>query len=196
MKLLYLRHSISVANEDDICTGHAESPPSAAGIELAAQVRASQKKLLDQYSYVLHSPIDRAKYTATVLFPNAKLQVVDDLQEWNVGDWAGLPNKNVPDLYDLAVDVAPPNGETTTMFKERIRKGLQDCLKLAQSQEKFAIVGHGAWFFYAVNVLGLPSPEAEIKNCEGVVFEFEKPEMPSSHNPWVIIDVIKAVGRG
>ncbi|WP_125704896.1 histidine phosphatase family protein [Lacticaseibacillus daqingensis] len=104
MDLIVVRHSISVANHQDLISGaDSDVPLSAEGVAYAQKVRAAYD--WDRFDAVYASPLQRAQKTAQILTADRPdIQLDARIEEMHFGEWEGLsadPIRTVhPDAFD------------------------------------------------------------------------------------------------
>lgn len=94
------------------------------------------------------SPLSRAKETASILFPQAKQIVIEDLREMNFGMFEG---KNYQDMeHDSAYrawvesgcETCCPEGESKSSFSSRVCCAIEQLVDSQRSEERIVIVAH------------------------------------------------------
>ena len=119
MLIYFLRHGLTEYNAEKRYQGQRDIPLSAAG-------RAMLRKADIEPRTVYITPLCRTRQTAEVLFPTAKLVVVDGLKEMCFGSFEGrnyIEMEHDPDyLAWVAANCESPcpDGETKASFSERI----------------------------------------------------------------------------
>ena len=119
MLIYFLRHGLTEYNAEKRYQGQRDIPLSAAG-------RAMLRKADIEPRTVYITPLCRTRQTAEVLFPTAKLVVVDDLKEMCFGSFEGrnyIEMEHDPDyLAWVAANCESPcpDGETKAVFSERV----------------------------------------------------------------------------
>ena len=119
MLIYFLRHGLTEYNAEKRYQGQRDIPLSAAG-------RAMLRKADIEPQTVYITPLCRTRQTAEVLFPTAKLVVVDGLKEMCFGSFEGrnyIEMEHDPDyLAWVAANCESPcpDGETKAAFSERI----------------------------------------------------------------------------
>ncbi|WP_415896717.1 histidine phosphatase family protein [Neptuniibacter sp. QD72_48] len=126
--------------------GRTDSPLSVKGQSTCEAVLAN-----GEWDLVVSSPLKRALESARWLANTRQieLQVWDELQELDFGDWDGVSFEQVYSENPVAADKfwqAPqdypaPNGETIQQFKQRIAMVKERLLKLPE--KKVLVVTHG-----------------------------------------------------
>ena len=86
-RIHFIRHAITVANEEGRYIGITESPISERG-------RKELEKKLEEFTYpavdkVYVSPLKRCIATASFIYPEGYARVVPELREMNFGDFEG-----------------------------------------------------------------------------------------------------------
>jgi len=131
MKLLLIRHGATENNMQARYTGQNDVPLSTHGI---LQVEAVSRRLQDAHlDAIVSSDLRRARSTAEAItrYHSVTLVFDQDLREISLGEWEGLTYAEVLQRDpERAADwhsglpeslaVAPPGGETTNQFLERI----------------------------------------------------------------------------
>ncbi|WP_415885423.1 histidine phosphatase family protein [Neptuniibacter sp. QD37_6] len=126
--------------------GRTDSPLSAKGQSTCEAVLAN-----GEWDLVVSSPLQRALKSARWLANTRQieLQVWDELQELDFGDWDGVGFEQVysedpvaaDNFWQAPQDFPAPNGETIQQFKQRIAKVKEQLLQL--SEKKVLVVTHG-----------------------------------------------------
>jgi len=98
-RLFLVRHGATGLNGDAVYRGRAKVPLSARGL---AQARALGARFASEAATkVLSSPLDRALETARAIGDGCRLpvDVCDDLTDIDCGEWEGLSDARVKELY-------------------------------------------------------------------------------------------------
>lgn len=173
-----IRHGESEANAAQLAVGGGiDSQLTEKGINQAKTLAPYMDTLEIKPAVVHHSTMSRAKDTAHILNEPLNLKTHEwyNLREHEIGDWENQPWDIVHPL--LADKVLPPNGETYSVFAQRIQSVFTDILN--QSDDLPMIVCHGG-VFHALGLIyeyGI-SP---IQNCHLHYFE---PENLFDQFPW------------
>ena len=144
MTVYLLRHGRTAYNEQRRYQGRFDPPLSPAG---AAELRAADFTPEPVYT----SPLLRARQTARILFPAARLESVAALAEMDFGDFEGRTADEMAEdaAYRAWVDggcAGPcPNGESRAQFCERTCRAFAALAEraAAESREALVIVAHG-----------------------------------------------------
>lgn len=131
-RIFLLRHAHSVANARGILAGRIpQMPLSQIGVE--QRVRLEQRLAGAKFDQIISSPIQRCIETVQIF--NGQLEVIDDFQEVDYGDWSGrklsslMRNKAWQEVYKSPASIRFPNGETLPEVQTRAIKGLDLYLK-------------------------------------------------------------------
>ncbi|HAX19795.1 MAG TPA: histidine phosphatase family protein [Hydrogenophaga sp.] len=129
MRLVLVRHGLSVANLKGLVTGTPLDDLSPAGIEQVDQTRRFLERIDFQAKHFFTSQWLRAQHSARILFPDAYFQVDPRLGETHAGSVADirLPDFLVqqPDFYANHLN-RYPDGETHAELNRRVLAWLQD----------------------------------------------------------------------
>ena len=157
MLIYFLRHGLTEYNAEKRYQGQRDIPLSAAG-------RAMLRKADIEPKTVYITPLCRTRQTAEVLFPTAKLVVVDGLKEMCFGSFEGrnyIEMEHDPDyLAWVAANCESPcpDGETKASFSERICRAFSALVDkaLADGEELLVILAHGGTQMAALERYALP----------------------------------------
>ena len=157
MLIYFLRHGLTEYNAEKRYQGQRDIPLSAAG-------RAMLRKADIEPQTVYITPLCRTRQTAEVLFPTAKLVVVDGLKEMCFGSFEGrnyIEMEHDPDyLAWVAANCESPcpDGETKAAFSERICRAFSALVDkaLADGEELLVILAHGGTQMAALERYALP----------------------------------------
>ncbi len=160
-RFYYVRHGRTEANEQGLwCGGGWDIELSKVGIEQAKKLSSLATTLSPPIQRILTSPMLRARTTAEHLNTNLglKIESVEDLREWHVGEWERSPwTKRLAPFSEWE---HPPGGECPRAFAERIKKTIADCLQYSGTP---LFVAHGAVAHVLFDQLGLG--DHKIDNC-------------------------------
>jgi broad specificity phosphatase PhoE len=176
-----IRHGESLANVGHITGGgRFDSPLSPLGHEQAKRLAPLIDQLEVKPGHLYHSPLQRAYNTAKYL--NAALNLPatseDNLREQDFGDWDGLPWQDV--LPQLDAGIAPPGGESLSVFAHRIQAMLTDIFNRGNETPPL-VVAHGGLFFALGSIYAYGM--TQIQNCHLHYFE---PHTPYTAFPWKV----------
>ncbi len=158
-----IRHAITQDNLDGVYSGRNEKP-------LCDQGRQQLTELKKDYvypraDYLFTSPLKRCIETAEILYPDLKPLVINDLTEYNFGEFEGCTAEQLNGKDDLFSkwlrgdsDVRPPFGESNEDFVSRVCSGftkLVDGIIKADAQN-VAVITHGGVISTILANFGLP----------------------------------------
>lgn len=109
------------------------------------------------------SPMLRCRQTAAVLYPDMGLVTVDNLKEYDFGDFEGKTAAELetnPDFIDWASGnlTAPPNGEENSDFVARLCVGLKLIVMdmLEKNKREAAVIMHGGAIMMLLGACAVP----------------------------------------
>lgn len=155
----FVRHGITEANINQLwCGGGWDIELSERG-QLQAQKAAQMLHTLSpEIDMIFTSPMKRSQQTTQHL--NAMLKkpvtVIEDLREWKVGEWEGMPWADTGDFH-----IDPPGGETVAQFHSRVERAVFHCLSQADHP---LISSHGAVGRILLKLFKIP--DQHIENCK------------------------------
>ena len=157
MLLYFLRHGLTEYNAEKRYQGQRDIPLSAAG-------RAMLRKADIEPKTVYITPLCRTRQTAEVLFPTAKLVVVDGLKEMCFGSFEGrnfIEMEHDPDYQawvQANCESACPDGERKEDFSNRICAAFSKLVDeaLAEGKDRLVILAHGGTQMAAMERYGVP----------------------------------------
>ena len=144
--IVALRHAPTAWNRDQRLQGRTDVALDEEGIAVAARWRVAP----DWASYrVLSSPLQRARMTAAILFPDADVGIDRRLIEMDFGTWEGKrlaelradPTQDAASREGLGLDFRAPDGESPREVQDRIRPLLT---RLAELERPTVLVTHKA----------------------------------------------------
>ncbi len=142
MTIILIRHG-----ETDLNRARVLQPPQTPLSELGEkQAELLAVRLRDQnIDRILSSDMTRAAQTAGAISRELQLPVEysTTLHERNFGDLRGKRYSDL-DVNPMASDYSPPNGESWTVFRQRVASAFAEILQFAQtSSQTLAVVSHG-----------------------------------------------------
>lgn len=151
IRLLLLRHGTPVIKK--ALLGQTDCDITNAGLE---QMHLAVQPLINQIDAVVTSPLIRClRFARQLADKNSKpLQIIDDLQECNFGDWDGWTyeklnqekTKSAEQFFSDPFNNPPPNAENLSMFYFRTVQAIKDLCKTAIEQQQdefvFLVVTH------------------------------------------------------
>lgn len=144
MKLYLLRHGQTEYNALGYYQGMHDIP-------LSDQGRAQLGRADFDMDVVYVTPLMRTAQTAAILFPTAKLEVVEELREMNFGIFEGRSDKEMAGEPEYEAwlksewQLPCPGGETWADFADRSCAALDKLIRQAHAEgkEKLIVVAHG-----------------------------------------------------
>ena len=142
--IVALRHAPTAWNRDQRLQGRTDVALDEEGIAVAARWRIEPDWANHR---ILSSPLQRARMTAAILFPDAEIGIDRRLIEMDFGSWEGKrlaelradPTEDAAAREGLGLDFKAPEGESPREVQERIRPLLA---RLAELQRPTALVTH------------------------------------------------------
>jgi probable phosphoglycerate mutase len=144
--IVALRHAPTAWNREQRLQGRTDVALDEEGIAVAARWRTAP----DWTAYrILSSPLQRARMTAAILFPDADVGIDRRLIEMDFGAWEGKrlaelradPTEDATAREDLGLDFRAPDGESPREVQDRIRPLLA---RLAELERPTVLVTHKA----------------------------------------------------
>ena len=141
-----LRHAPTAWNRDRRLQGRTDVALDEESIAVAARWRIDP----DWAAYrIMSSPLQRARMTASILFPDAEIGIDRRLTEMDFGTWEGRrlaelradPTGDAADREALGLDFKAPEGESPHEVQARIRPLLA---RLAELERPTVLVTHKA----------------------------------------------------
>ena len=157
MLIYLLRHGLTSYNAEKRYQGQRDIP-------LSAEGRAQLRRADFSPSTVYITPLRRTQQTAEVLFPEANLIEVKDLQEMCFGSFEGrnfIEMEHDPDYLawvEANCESPCPDGETKAIFSERVCRAFSALVNqaLADGEERLVILAHGGTQMAAMERYALP----------------------------------------
>jgi len=139
-EVVLVRHGATEWSENGRHTGRTDVPLTDTG---RAEAEAIAPRLADRtFSLVLVSPLRRARETCRLVGLDADAEVVDDLREWDYGDYEGLTTAEIRRTRPewVVFDDGAPNGETPAQVGERADRVIA---RVDAVDGAVALVAHG-----------------------------------------------------
>lgn len=160
---LYLfRHGLTKGNLNAQYIGHTDLPLTTDSISALKSIKAHQH--YPKVDAVFSSPLKRCKDSATIMFPENNVLIIDDFIEYNFGEFEGLTAEDLKNNEDFKnwmhgdIYASTPYGESNAQFAQRIcaafEKVVDGCIKTGTNN--FAIVGHAGVLMTILACYGLP----------------------------------------
>jgi probable phosphoglycerate mutase len=144
--IVALRHAPTAWNREQRLQGRTDVALDEEGVAVAARWRIEP----DWAGYrILSSPLQRARMTASILFPDAEIGIDRRLIEMDFGTWEGKrlaelradPTQDAAAREALGLDFKAPEGESPREVQDRIRPLLA---RLAELERPTVLVTHKA----------------------------------------------------
>lgn len=171
-RIHFIRHAITIANEEGKYAGITESPVSARGI-------AELKKKTEEFIYppadkVYVSPLKRCIATASFIYPDGYARVVPELREMNFGDFEGkracdlMGRQDYKQFLRGGLDNPAPNGESLRKVVERCCEGVRFIVEdvMKSGYKNSAVVTHGGVIMNILSCFGLPKMNPNDFACD------------------------------
>ena len=162
-----IRHAITKGNLEGRYIGHTDEELCPEGIE-------QLNSILEEFgSYpavdaVFSSPLKRCLQTAKIIYPQKEAIVIDDLIEYNFGEFEGKTAQELKDDEDFAVWLrgedphkAPPFGDKQADFIKRICSCFEKIVDavISSKVKSTAIITHGGIIMALMAAYALPQAQ-------------------------------------
>lgn len=160
---IYLfRHGLTKGNLNAQYIGHTDLPLTSDSVSQLKAIKAHHH--YPSVNAVFSSPLKRCKDSATIMFPNNNIMLIDDFIEYNFGEFEGLTAKQLKDNDEFKawlrgdMSAKTPYGESNAEFVSRVctafEKVIDGCIKTGTND--IAIVGHAGVLMTILSCFGLP----------------------------------------
>ena len=161
-KLHLIRHGATDANKEGRYIGGKTDLP------LSQEGKREIKNLYEDFVYprvplVFSSPMERCLQTAKILFPAREITTIENLREYNFGDFENKTATELDGRPDYAAWAAgkmpsPPNGESSKDFVARTVLGINEIIRIMMEKEEYeaSVVMHGGAIMMLLAACGLP----------------------------------------
>lgn len=160
-KIYLIRHGATDANARGEYIGVTDLPLSLSGV--AALTNLKDKIQYPFVEKVYTSPLLRCRQTANILYPQQDADSVDNLIEYNFGEFEGKSAAQLesnPDFFKWTSGQisSPPGGEDSTEFAKRICLGFHQVVEdmMANGIHKAAVIMHGGAIMTLLSCCALP----------------------------------------
>jgi len=142
VSIIFETHATSVDNENQIASGHLDTPLSGIGKQQSRSLGKRHRK--SHLDAIFCSDLERSYRTAEIAFEDKFLIIRDRrLREADYGDLAGQPRRKIESLKLHYIRQPFPNGESWEQAVARIKNVLEDLLSHHFSKTVM-IIGHRA----------------------------------------------------
>ena len=173
IKLYLLRHGLTQANIDGIYLGHTD-------ISLCKKGKEAINDFLKNYSYpdvscIFSSPLKRAVETSSIIYPDKNPIIINDLIEYNFGEFEG---RGAKELFEKAplferwlkgeTGVRPPFGESNEEFASRVCSCFVKIVDglIKENADDAMIITHGGVIATILSNCALPEAQVHEWQCE------------------------------
>lgn len=182
MKITLIRHGRTIGNVKGCFNGVTNDPLCDDGVETIKEY--VEKGIYPEVGIVVSSPLKRCLQTSSLIYPQHKPIVVDNLREINFGDFENkthLQLENNPDYIrwiksNGTSDI--PNGESFKAFTDRCVKGFKESVDVSKNSVNSAFVIHGGTMMALLTALTGENFYTTVpKNGLGFVINWENNEV-------------------
>lgn len=134
MKIYFVRHGESTANDERIYSGHLDVELTEKGKNQAIKCKEFLKDI--EFQHVVSSDLKRARDTAQIICEERDIEINEskDLREMNFGIWEGLSNSQIIEKYKEQynmwindyTNLKAPEGESLKEFYHRAVSAYDD----------------------------------------------------------------------
>lgn len=177
MKIIMIRHGKTFGNTEKRYVGSTDESLILEGSQ-ELKKNVSEKKYI-AVEMIFSSPMNRCIETAKIIYPDKKINIVNEFSEMNFGDFE---YKNYSELkealyYQKWIDsngILPfPNGECREDFIKRNLLGLKKVIEKSNGKN-LAIVCHGGTIMATLFGLGLGNYfDFQVENGGGYILDLE-----------------------
>ena len=177
-KLLFIRHGATAGNLERRYIGCTDEPLCDLGI---GQITKQLGKFSAQQVFV--SPMLRTRQTAQLLFPQVRMQVIEDFRETNFGIFEGKTYGELSDCPEYRQWVETgctgpiPEGERVAQFKQRCCQAFETVISQVAQDSTAALVVHGGVIMAILEAYGQPPRDFysyHIGNGEAITCDLEE----------------------
>ena len=160
-KIYLIRHGLTDGNQNGAYIGSTDLPLSPQGVRNLNNLK--EKIDYPAVEKVYTSPLLRAKQTANILYGDFIAETVDNLREYDFGDFEGKTGAELethPDFFKWTSGQipCPPNGEDSTEFAKRVCLGLNQVVldMMNEGIHTAAVIMHGGVIMTLLSCTALP----------------------------------------
>lgn len=147
-RLHLIRHGMTDGNINGQYIGVTDLPLTTNGIIHLENLVAED--IFPRCQVVYSSPLSRCVETAKIIYPNKSIKLVEELKEYNFGDFEGKTANELEEteeykLWAAGKLPAPPHGEDSRTFSKRICIGINKVIvDMSQNEiSEAAVIMHG-----------------------------------------------------
>ncbi len=160
---IYLfRHGLTKGNLNAQYIGHTDLPITTDSISALKNIKARHH--YPEVDAVFVSPLRRCAESAAIMFPKNKPLVINELIEYDFGEFEGLTAKELSGVEEFTnwlrgdMYARPPGGESNAEFFSRVCGAFEKIVEgmIKSSTQTAAIVGHAGVLMAILACYGLP----------------------------------------
>lgn len=160
---IYLfRHGLTRGNINAQYIGHTDYPLTTDSISSLRNIKAH--KHYPNVDAVFSSPLKRCLDSANIMFPQNNPLVINDLIEYNFGEFEECTAKDLENNEDFLnwlhgdIYARPPYGESNAEFVQRVCSAFEKIVEglMRTGTETAAIVGHAGVLMTILSCYGIP----------------------------------------
>ncbi len=162
-KIHLIRHGLTNDNLDGVYTGKNDTPLCTEGIEQLEVMKSDY--IYPEADFVFSSPLSRCTATAEILYPDKKSIIIDNLSEYDFGEFEGKTAEELHEkqpLFDRWIvgekGIKPPFGESNEQFSSRVCECFSKIVDgiIKTGTESTAIITHGGVISTILANFGIP----------------------------------------
>ena len=158
----FVRHGLTKANIDAKYAGVWNIPVCEEGEKRLRDLKEKHK--YPKVEKIYSSPLIRCIQTCNIIYPEVGPEIVEDLKEYNFGDWEGKPHRELVknDKYVEWIknnrESSPPGGESGIDFNKRVCNALENIIENSVKNQikSSAIFSHGGVIARLLSIYGIP----------------------------------------
>lgn len=171
-RIHFIRHAITVANEEGRYIGITESPVSQKGRQ--ELMEKTKTMIYPEVDKVYVSPLKRCIATASFIYPEGYARVLPELREMNFGSFEGKTLTELmsrPDYKQFlkgGLDNPAPGGESMRKVVERCYEAVQFIIEdmMKNGYKSAAVVTHGGIIMNILSCFGMPKLDRSELACD------------------------------
>ena len=161
-KIHLIRHGLTQGNIDGTYLGHRDLPVCPQGIQSLNQMK--NDLVYPEVPALFSSPLLRCKQTSSIIYPDMDPIIINDLIEYNFGEFEGKSVDELKDNEEFAawlsgsLDAAPPFGESNGEFGQRVGAAFDKIVEglLKTGITDAAVITHGGVIMAIMSMYALP----------------------------------------
>lgn len=167
-KIHLIRHALTAENTEGKYIGQTDVPASEDGLKQINNLMCEN----EGYPYaevVISSPLKRCLQTAKLIYPEKEPVIMNDLTEYDFGDFEGCTAEELKDLDTFKTwlagtepDTPVPFGESQSQFNKRICECFVRIVEgiMKAGTESTAIITHGGIIMSLMSKFAIPEAQA------------------------------------